>query len=57
MGAESVTRDSFYGSVPDSFAYDDVRCVGTEETLDECPHTNLDDCGSSEGAGVVCGKS
>ena len=57
LGAESVTGKSYYGSVPDIFAYDEVRCVGTEETLDECNHENSDNCDGTEGAGVVCGKT
>jgi hypothetical protein len=40
--------------VPTSFSYDEVSCVGTEATLDSCPHQNTHDCGAGEGAGVVC---
>ncbi len=42
------------GAVPTNFSYDDVKCVGTETTLNACPHLNVHDCGAGEGAGVVC---
>ena len=53
-GATSVKCCSFYGAVPVTFSYDEVGCVGTETTLDACPHLNTHDCGANEGAGVVC---
>ena len=36
---------------------DNVRCEGDESSLDKCPHRTEDeeDCGTSEGAGVICG--
>ena len=34
---------------------DDVRCVGNETTLLDCPHTTQENCGPNEGAGVICG--
>ena len=33
---------------------DDVHCTGTECTLFDWPHLKRDNCGSHEGAGVVC---
>ena len=33
---------------------DDVKCVGTEASLFDCPYNPTDNCGASEGAGVVC---
>jgi hypothetical protein len=33
---------------------DNVGCSGTETKLLDCPHSKQDDCGASEGAGVVC---
>ena len=54
MGAQSVSCCSTYGQVPTSFSYDNVQCAGTETTLNACPHLNTHDCGSREGAGVVC---
>ena len=53
-GAISSTCCSPYGQVPTSFSYDEVLCAGTEATLNSCPHQNTHDCGSYEGAGVVC---
>ena len=50
------TVASFFGSVSSQFSYDEVECVGTEKTLDECRHDNNHNCGSSEGAGVICGQ-
>ena len=49
--------NSFFGSVPSTFSYDDVTCLGSEDTLDECMHSNKEhDCASNKGAGVVCGR-
>jgi hypothetical protein len=53
-GATSVQCCSAYGAVPTTFSYDEVGCTGTETTLDSCPHQNTHDCGTGEGAGVVC---
>jgi len=53
-GALSAQCCSTYGLVPTSFSYDDVGCVGTETTLDACPHLNVHNCGTGEGAGVIC---
>ena len=33
---------------------DEVKCLGTEETLEDCPHNTEDDCEGKEGAGVIC---
>ena len=33
---------------------DDVHCHGSENTLGDCVYTTHDDCGPTEGAGVVC---
>lgn len=54
QGASSVTCCSPYGAVPTSFSYDEVGCLGTESTLDACPHQNTHDCGAGEGVGLVC---
>ena len=53
-GASSASCCSLYGQVSTSFSYDEVRCTGTESTLNSCPHNNAHDCGALEGAGVVC---
>ena len=33
---------------------DDVRCVGTENSLGECAHRTFHNCGHSEDASVIC---
>ena len=53
--ALGFTTKSHYGLVPSDFSMDNVHCEGTEESLLDCPHRSVDDCGSSEGAGAVCG--
>jgi hypothetical protein len=53
-GASSFECCSSRGAVATNFAYDDVKCVGTEATLDACPHVNIHDCGSNEGVWIVC---
>jgi len=45
---------SHFGLVPEEFSYDDVKCDMSANSLDECPHSNTDNCGSTEGAGVIC---
>jgi hypothetical protein len=53
--ALSVTNSSFFGSIDtDVFAFDNVNCKGYEVALEDCPHIDDDDCGATEGAGVVC---
>ena len=46
----------YLGAVPTNFSYDDVKCVGTETTLNACPHVNVHDCGSNEGLWIVCNQ-
>lgn len=36
---------------------DDVRCIGTESSLDECLHGTFLNCGHSEDASVICEPS
>ena len=43
-----------FGIVYGNFEMDDVRCDGTEESLDNCSHSDSHDCTALEGAGVVC---
>ena len=50
----SATSNSKFGRVPDVFKMDDVHCTGEENYLLKCPHTRNDNCGGSEGAGVIC---
>ena len=33
---------------------DDVDCGGSEKTLRDCHYNKHDNCGSGEGAGIVC---
>lgn len=47
-------RHSRWGNTGDNFALDEVHCKGHERYVTECPHSKHDDCGRSEGAGVVC---
>ena len=42
------------GHVPADFRMDDLKCNGTETNIRHCDHHKCDDCGSGEGAGVVC---
>ena len=48
------TLQSKYGTVPKVFAMDDVNCNGREEILQNCKYNSADNCGGSEGAGVIC---
>ena len=45
---------SAHGAIPINFSYDDVRCLGTETSLNACPHVNTNDCGSGEGLWITC---
>jgi len=45
---------SHFGPVSDDFAMDDVQCIGDEDYIWRCPHATVDNCGSHEGAGVIC---
>ena len=63
-GAEEATNHSSFGhletplqaaqglTIP--YTLDDVQCDGTEDRLEQCPHTEEADCGLGEAAGVVC---
>jgi len=53
-GLDRVTRGSRFGRVSESFAMDDVRCSGDEESLQDCQFNPSDNCGGEEGAGVIC---
>jgi len=48
------TENSLFGPVSTDFIYDDVQCNGNEEYIWECPHNPSHNCGSTEGAGVIC---
>ena len=48
------TERSYFGSVSPDFAFDDVQCRGDEAYIWRCPHDTSHNCGSHEGAGVIC---
>ena len=43
-----------FGIVHDDFEVTNVRCNGTEEIIEDCPYSDSNDCGQSDGAGVIC---
>ena len=45
---------SHWGSVSSVFAMDDVVCSGSEDYLQDCTYSLSDNCGSYDGAGVLC---
>lgn len=49
LGALNATIGSAFGLVTPVFSYDDVKCIGFESTIDDCPHIDEDDCGPDEG--------
>ncbi len=49
VGAIQFTTGSFFGSATPIFSFDDIKCVGLESSLDECPHLDDNDCGPDEG--------
>ena len=53
-GAARYTRESEFGPVSSDFAMDNLRCGERVTRLDDCSFVTSSDCGSSEGAGVVC---
>ena len=53
LGGTATSRSRF-GTVPNVFAMDDVKCTGSEERLRDCPHITNENCSGSEGAGVIC---
>ncbi len=54
LRAVKITVNSHFGSVPETFSFDDLSCSGNERTIQDCPHVITENCGGSEGAGVVC---
>ena len=51
------TNQSEFGPVSSTFGMDNVQCTGNETSLLDCPHLTVDDCGSYEGAGVICSNT
>ena len=43
-----------FGDVPDDFRMDDVKCIGSENRIEDCSYESTDNCGKTEGAGVEC---
>ena len=37
--------------------YDELSCIGTEQTIDDCQSSGFKDCFHSEDAGVICDSS
>merc|ERR1719237_293074 len=50
------TVKSKFGRVNSTFRMDDVKCTGNEDSLLDCQHNTEDNCGASEGAGVICDR-
>ena len=53
-GASQHTTQSYFGQVSNEFGMDDVQCTGNEASIFDCPHQTTDNCGGSEGLGVIC---
>ena len=54
FGQVEFRKNSPFGSVPVTFAMDDVACSGDESCLADCSHDTAFNCGGGEGAGVIC---
>ena len=52
--AKQFTRESYYGPIDTEYRMDNVKCVGNEIRLLDCLHSDQDDCGPGEAAGVIC---
>ena len=57
--AGQFTKMSQFGRVSNDFGMDEVRCIGNETSILDCPYTTEDaeDCGGGEGLGVICSGS
>ena len=49
--------NAFYGQGTVPVLLDDVRCIGTESRLIDCPYTANDNCTHSQDAAISCTTS
>ena len=54
VGALKFTQESTFGPVLGPFSYNNVKCHGTEVSINNCPHSKANNCEVNEGAGVIC---
>ena len=47
-------KNSNFGRVGSNFAMDNVKCIGNERNIQDCPHITNDNCRATDGAGVKC---
>lgn len=50
----TATKLSYFGNPGEIFLFSTAGCTGSEETLQDCTHTEADHCTEIEGAGVFC---
>ena len=48
---------AYYGQGTVPVLLDDVRCIGTESRLIDCPHAAIDNCVHSQDAALSCTTS
>ena len=54
LGAKEATDGSHFGHVNATFAMDSISCDEHDTTLLDCYYETDDNCGVTEGAGVIC---
>ena len=52
-GAKATTGSRF-GNVVANYALDNVKCSGSEESLEDCQYLERHNCENHEAAGVIC---
>jgi hypothetical protein len=50
----TATNGSVFGEVPEDFIFGKVDCDGSEKTILDCSGSCTNNCGSQNGAGVIC---